>query len=118
MNGPSPGLDPVFIRKDSPRPDSLPALESLFREAAEASLDVVVIAADKTPDKVKTRSKRRHDLKAALRTLQLMLKALQGGYQFQGSDAAAKIDAIARAYQVLEKECQALDQILVADGGL
>lgn len=116
MNDPTTGLDPLFIRKESPRPESLPALESLFQEATKASLDLVVIAADKAPDKVKARAKRRHDLKASLRTLQLLLKALQGGYRFQGDDAAAKIDAVARAYQVLEKECQTVDKILVIDG--
>ena len=118
MLGSTSGLDALFIRDDSPRPESLPALESLFQEAARASLNLVVIAAEKTPDKIKARSKRRHDVKAALRTLQLLLKALQGGYRFEGDDAAAKIDAVARAYQVLEKESQTLDQILASDSSL
>jgi sugar phosphate isomerase/epimerase len=115
MNGPTPALDPVFFRRESPRPESLPALEHLFEEAAKASLDLVVVAADRSQDKVKARAKRRHDLKAALRTFQLLLKALQGGYRFDGDDAAAKIEAVSRAYQVLEKECLTLDKILVTD---
>jgi hypothetical protein len=118
MNGSTSGLDGLFIRDTSPRPASLPALEALFQQAAHAALDLVVIASEKTPDQIKTRSKRRHDMKAALRTLHLLLKALQGGYRFEGDDAAAKIDAVARAYQVLEKECRTLDQILTPDSSL
>ncbi len=117
MNGPTSGFDAVFIRKEGPRPETLPSLESLFQEATTASLDLLVIAAETAPEKIKARAKRRHDYKAALRTLQLLLKALQGGYRFQGDDAAAKIDAVARACQVLEKESQILEQVLAPHSG-
>lgn len=118
MNGPTSGFDPVFIRKEGPRPEALPSLELLFQEAEKASLDLLVITSENSPDKIKARAKRRHDYKAALRTLQLLLKALQGGYRFQGDDAAAKIDAIARAYQVLEKETPTFEQILAAHSSI
>jgi hypothetical protein len=118
MNGPTSGFDQVFIRKESPKHEALPSLERLFQEAGQASLDLVVITSESSPDKIKARAKRRHDYKAALRTFQLLVKALQGGYRFQGDDAAAKIDAVARATQVLEKEAQTLDQILAVNSSI
>ncbi len=59
-------------------------------------------------ESVKITAKRRHDLKAALRTLAFTVKALQDGYTFQDEAAGAKIDAIARAVRVLELEGEAM----------
>lgn len=60
-------------------------------------------------------AKRRHDVKAALRTMGFTLKALQDGYKFDDDKAKAKIDAIAKALAVLEKEGDLLARLMVAD---
>lgn len=57
-------------------------------------------------------AKRRHDVKAALRTLGFTVKALETGYKFDDAAAKAKVDAIAKAVQVLEREGQLLTQVL------
>lgn len=115
MTGSHSETDLKILRKKSPLPEELPSLESLFHEADAAQWDLVVVTEPQTPEKAKARSKRRHDFKAASRTIQLLVKALHSGYRFDDAEAQAKIDAIARAATVLEKETHALDRILAAE---
>lgn len=84
----------------------LPSLGTLLDEARRARLDVVVAVTSHDDETSRALAKRRHDVKAALRTLAFSLKALESGYRFDDEKATAKIDAIAKAVQVLERESE------------
>ncbi len=49
-------------------------------------------------------AKRRHDVQGALRTLTMATEALADGYKFDDESGPAKIAAMAKAVQVLERE--------------
>ena len=93
-------------------PAALPSLPGAFAEAARAGLRLTAVTHPASPEAARLLAKRRHDLKAALRTLGFTVKALEGGYTFQDDKAAAKVDAIAKAVQVLEREAEVLGRIL------
>lgn len=86
------------------------AAAALFAAAADQNLVCKVALAPRAA--AKDLAKRRHDVKAALRTLEFAAEALKGGYTFQDDVAAAKIQAIARAVQVLQSEGEALASLL------
>lgn len=96
-------------------PAKLPALEQLFREGSAQALQVTVISAPTDDDSQRQLARRRHDLKAALRTLSLLVKALENGYKFDDETASAKVLAIAKAQALLEREGQILCKILHAE---
>ncbi len=95
-----------------PGPGITHAIQEVFAKARASAFDATVIMAPSGPDERRALSKRRHDLKAALRTLGFTVKALESGYTFQDDKAAAKIDAISKAVAVLEKEADILANIL------
>ena len=95
-----------------PAPPALPSLAAAFAEAGSAGLALSAVTHPATAEAQRQLAKRRHDLKAALRTLGFTVKALEGGYTFQDDKAAAKIDAIAKAVQVLEREAEVLGRVL------
>lgn len=71
---------------------------------------LVILPAD--ADGQKALAKRRHDIQAALRTLGFTVKALETGYRFDDDKAKAKVDAIAKAVAVLEREGELLLKVL------
>ena len=115
MTSLSQDSDIVIIRQGTATAGNLPSVQVLWSEAAKAQMSVAVVAGSKSPEAIRVRSKRRHDLKAGLRTIQLLVKALQGGYRFDDDQATAKIEAVSRASLVLEKEFQTLDHILLME---
>lgn len=50
------------------------------------------------------RSKRRHDLLGAIRTLKYTLEGLRKGYRYDDANAEAKIEALAKAIGIIERE--------------
>ena len=101
----------IHHEKD-PVPPSLTALTALFGEARTAGLTVTLVSHVTSSEEDKALAKRRHDVKAALRTLGFTVKALESGYHFQDDKAAAKIDAIAKAVAILEREGHLLVELL------
>jgi len=97
-------------------PSELPALPALFNQARMGNLRVLAVACSADAGPLRAVAKRRHDLSAALRTLGFTVKALQTGYTFQDDIAAAKIEAIAKAVQILEREAVFLSRLLLGDG--
>ncbi len=93
----------------------LPSLGPLLDEARRAGLDALLVVSPRTEEASRALAKRRHDVKAALRTLGFSLKALETGYRFDDDKAAAKIDAIAKAILVLERESELALQVLKPD---
>lgn len=109
-SSPSPRL--ARLPSDAPE---LPSLAPLLDEARRADLDAMLVLSVCDDETNRALAKRRHDVKAALRTLGFSLKALETGYKFDDDKAAAKIDAIAKAVQVLEREAAFALQVLKLD---
>jgi hypothetical protein len=86
------------------------SVRQLATEAEAEGKAVSILAAPVESRKIM--AKRRHDLKAALRTLGFTVEALKAGYTFQDEAAAAKVEAIAKAVQVLEREATLLTRAL------
>ncbi len=80
--------------------------------SAKRSGDSGVDAGAQEPLAAKARSKRRHDLAGALRTLRFTLEGLQRGYRYDDKDAVAKIEALAKALVVIEKEVSLVAETL------
>lgn len=59
-------------------------------------------------------AKRAHDVTAGLRTLRFAVDSLKEGYRFDDNMAAAKIKAMEKAIEHLERETQLLSHILGA----
>lgn len=112
----TPAETPAFtvIREEGALPRALAKAGPLFAEALAAGLELTLVVSK--ADDVTRRSsvKRRHDVKGALRTLEYAVDALRRGESLApspgapGGAAASKIDAVARAVAVLQKECPAL----------
>lgn len=90
----------------------LPSLPQVFAEARARQMAIGVVRHIVTSDSRRILAKRRHDVKAALRTFSFSLKAIQSGYKFDDDKAQAKIDAIAKALAILEKESDLLCGVL------
>jgi hypothetical protein len=99
-------------REGEPPPADLPSLPQLFAEARVRNLGLTLVSHPLGLDTRKVLAKRRHDVKAALRTFSFTLKAIESGYKFDDDKAQAKIDAIAKALAVLQKECDILCGVL------
>ena len=82
----------------------LASLGPLLSEAEGLGLVAVVATHAGDADTLKILAKRRHDLKAALRTMGFTVKALESGYRFDDDKKDAKIAAIAKALAVLTRE--------------
>lgn len=76
----------------------------LAEEARAAGKAAAVVMVVDSPESRKIMAKRRHDLKAARRTLEFTVDALKSGYTFQDAAAKAKIEAIEKAVAVLARE--------------
>jgi len=108
-------IHPKIYDEQAALPSELPALPALFKQARQANLRVLAVACSTDAGPLRAAAKRRHDLTAALRTLGFTVKALQTGYTFQDDIAAAKIEAIAKAVQILEREAIFLSRLLLGD---
>lgn len=100
--------------KEAPSIDirGLEGFASLARELQHHQIHGSLVIANDDETSTKDLARRRHDVQGALRTLQLMLQSVQGGYRFDDDGAEAKIDATARAVQTLKKEASLLTEIL------
>ena len=87
---------------ESTKIDKLPAITPLATQLSAAGLKARLIVATSTKDEELLR--RRHDIAAALRTLNLTVEALKDGYQFDDSVAQAKIRAVEKAVGALSRE--------------
>jgi hypothetical protein len=90
------------------------AVNSLKACAHVANRQISIVTRPTTPDSQKILAKRRHDVKGALRTLGFVVQALEGGYRFDDDSAATKVQAIAKAIKIIEKEQDLLLKVLGA----
>lgn len=107
--------DFTILRPGDPCPPTLPAVSKLFQQAKSTNLVPVVLLYGADAPTARSLAKRRHDVKAALRTLGFTVNALTSGYTFQDELAAAKIDAITRAVQLLERESSLLGALFAIE---
>lgn len=107
-----PHATPVIINAKTGNEDSTFVLTDAFKKAAANGKLMTVALSDNTPEMHKALAKRRHDIKAALRTLGFMTTALKTGYTFNDDKAPAKIEAIEKAVNCLSRESEILMQVL------
>ncbi len=93
----------VATAAEAPEALAAPA-KALFDAAHAQGADLALVIVPDAANQRRALTKRRHDLKAAGRTLGLAIQALESGYRFDDDKARAKIDAIAKAVQVLTRE--------------
>lgn len=115
MDQATPHTTPIIINAKTNSEDSSFVLTDAFKKAAANGKLITVALSENTPETQKSLAKRRHDVKAAMRTLGFMTTALKGGYMFNDDKAAAKIDAIEKAVTCLTRESDILLQILATD---
>ena len=90
----------------------LPALSELFAQAKQQAINLKVIIFPAEAELHLPLSRRRHDIKGALRTLSLAQDALAKGYHFDDDRAAAKIKSMEKALAVLSRELDDYVEIL------
>ena len=106
---------PIVIRQAAKSPPDLPSLAKVFDEAKVSGWRLtVVLRSDNEPANALL-LRRRHDLMAAVRTLDLSVKALTSGYRFDDAQSEAKIAAMQRAVQCLEREIGGMSDLLLAE---
>ncbi len=105
----------IIVRPGDSCPPALPAMSQLFQQAKSTNLVPVVLLYGADNPTARALAKRRHDVKAALRTLGFAVNALTSGYTFQDELAASKIDAITRAVQLLERESDLLGTLFAIE---
>lgn len=115
MDQAAPHTTPVIINAKTNSDDSTFVLNDAFKKAAANGKLMTVALSENTPETHKALAKRRHDIKAAMRTLGFMTAALKTGYTFNDDKAAAKIEAIERAVICLGRESDILTQVLASD---
>ncbi len=94
---------------------TIPGLDNVRGRAKDLGLALGVIAYRNGEEGFQQISKRRHDLRAALRTIELTLEQLDEGYHFDDDFAGEKIASIRRAASVLNREAQVLLQLYTPD---
>lgn len=94
---------------------TFPDLDKVRGRAKEQGLGLGVVAYRMGDEGYPQISKRRHDLRAALRTIELTLEQLDEGYHFDDALAQEKIASIRRAAGVLNREAQVLLQLYTPD---
>lgn len=104
-----------ILRAGDKLPSELPSLPQVLREGQSNNVQVIVVTSPLEHEQQRQLARRRHDLKAALRTLSLLVKALENGYKFDDETAPAKVLAIAKAQALLEREGQILCHIFHAE---
>lgn len=87
----------------------------IFNRAASSNKIVAVAVSEDAPDIHKQFAKRRHDIKAAIRTLGFMITAVKSGYTFNDDKATAKIEAIEKAVACLSRESDLLAEVLASE---
>ncbi len=90
----------------------LEGLDELFASAAKQNLHLSIVSSSDSPEAEQARSKARHDLVGALRTLSMAKDSFENGYKFDDDLAEAKIAAIGRATAALEKNISPLLELL------
>lgn len=115
MSEQPPAGFPEIISAKTIREEDRYLLAELFKKAADSQKIVTVAVSDDRPEQHKALAKRRHDIKAAIRTLGFMITAVKSGYTFSDDKAAAKIEAIEKAVACLSRESDVLVQILASD---
>jgi hypothetical protein len=107
-------LDPMIhvVTEKTKDSETLSNTAALFAAAREAGLKAVLVTSPADEASQKQLVKRRHDLKGAVRTMSFTVKALESGYRFDDDKAQAKIEAIAKAAQVLEREALLMAGVL------
>ena len=110
-----PHATPVIISAKNSDDESNFVLTDAFKKAAANAKIMTVALSEDTPEVHKSLAKRRHDIKAAIRTLGFMVAAIKTGYTFSDEKAAAKIEAIEKAVNCLNRESEILVQMLASD---
>lgn len=106
---------PDIVTEKNIREEDRYLLADLFKKAADSKKILTVAITDDIPEHHKALAKRRHDIKAAIRTLGFMITAVKSGYTFNDDKAAAKIEAIEKAVACLNRESEILVQVLASD---
>lgn len=106
-------VDPHFsIHRDGDSKQTLASVEDLAAESRAAGLDFVLLTRPHSEAADRAVANRSHDVKAALRTLTFVHKALHEGYRFDDEVAPSKIEALGKAIAVLERESELLCKVL------
>jgi len=108
-------ISPVIINAKTAGNDKNFVLNDVFEKALANNKIMTIAVSDSSPEMHKALAKRRHDIKAAIRTLGFMLSAVKSGYTFSDDKAAAKIEAIEKAVNCLNRESDVLIQVLDSD---
>ena len=102
-------------------PNDLEALKLVENELQTAAADIRsrgaplrIILVSRSTDETSNllHAKELHDIRGAVRTLNLGVTAIQNGYRFDDAMAGAKIQALANAVTTLERQLTVLTQIL------
>lgn len=83
-----------------------------FNEWTKAKTGRIAIKAD--DEALRIVAKRAHDVTSGLRTLRFAIDSLKDGYRFDDNMAGAKIKAMEKAIEHLERETELLSSILGA----
>ncbi|MEN9835164.1 MAG: hypothetical protein RL011_1357 [Pseudomonadota bacterium] len=102
----------TIVRHPREAPEGMRSVNSVFVEAKAQGLRATLILHDDSLEGSQILARRHHDLRAALRTLDLSVKALTSGYRFEDGQAQAKIAAMQRAVQCLQREISLVSDIL------
>lgn len=105
----------IIVRQPQDAPQEMPSVASVFAEAKALGFRSTLVLHEGSPENAQILARRQHDVRASLRTLDLSVKALTSGYRFADEQAQAKIAAMHRAVQCLEREVALLSAILQAE---
>ena len=103
---------PLLLRRENQAPIGLTSVGNLLAEARAAGLNATVVLYPDDHNATQALMRRSHDVRASLRTLDLSVKALTAGYRFDDGQAEAKIAAMMRAVQCLQREIDLLSEVL------
>ena len=112
MNDSSDRSGPRIFHGDRDLPAELLGLKGVVRAARDAGIHLTTVATPAATGERRALAKRRHDLRAALRTLAFAAEALTEGYRFDDEVGPDKIQAVVRAVQVMDREAKLLLTIL------
>ncbi|MBM4251270.1 MAG: hypothetical protein FJ146_04825 [Deltaproteobacteria bacterium] len=105
----------IIVRQPEDAPRTMSSVASMFAEAKALGFRSTLVLHEDSPENGQILARRQHDVRASLRTLDLSVKALTSGYRFADELAQAKIAAIHRAVQCLEREVALLSAVLQAE---
>lgn len=90
----------------------IPGLKELMARCLQMGKGMSLITYPTEDAAMGALAKRRHDLKAAMRTLELSVAQLESGYHFDDGSAADKIASMRRALTVIGRESSLLLNLL------